>query len=321
MEELISVVIPVYNVQAYISECMDSILSQTHQNLQILAVNDGSPDDSVRILEEYAAKDSRVRVLNKPNGGLSDARNFGLKYAEGEYVCFIDGDDTISQYFAEHLYRKMKQENADIAVSDMEYVFPDGRREYSEGGKFESGCVKDNPELILINNSACNKLYRTSLFDGIDFPVGKLYEDLATVPVLVERAGKIVKVNEPLYYYRQAREGSIRHSVTERIFEIYDAVARVKQYAVKDQADERVLAAVDSLYCIHCLDSITLKIKSFDDRDAREAYLKKNMTLLKQAYPAYMKDSFVKNASFKKKLIYRLLDWGKYATVLKIYDR
>ncbi len=321
MEELITVIIPVYKVQAYISECMDSILAQTYRNLQVLAVNDGSPDDSVKILEGFAAKDSRVRVLNKDNGGLSDARNYGLKYAEGKYVCFIDGDDTVSENFVGHLYEKMKQENADIAVSDMEYVYPDGRREYSEGGRFESGSVKENPELILINNSACNKLYRTELFSGLEFPVGKLYEDLATVPVLLERSERVVKVSEPLYYYRQAREGSIRHTVTERIFEIYDAIARVKQYAAEDNAGERVTACIDSLYCIHCLDSITLKIKSFEDKSVRADYLKKNMMLLKQAYPAYMKDPFVKNASFKKKLIYRLLDWGKYATVLKIYDR
>ena len=127
--ELITAVIPVYNVEQYLRECVESLFAQTYENIEILAVNDGSTDKSRTILERLSEKDNRLRILDKENGGLSDARNFGIAEAKGRYICFIDGDDTIAPAFIEHLHDAIQ--DADISVCDMEYVYEDGRREYS----------------------------------------------------------------------------------------------------------------------------------------------------------------------------------------------
>ena len=204
----ISVIVPVYNLEKYIRQCLESVLNQTYRDLEILAVNDGSKDSSKEILDAYALKDPRITVLDKPNGGLSDARNCGMDHMTGEYVVFIDSDDVIDPDMVGHLLEAAEKTGSDIAVSDMEYFYEDGRTGYSDGGQFTCTNVRETPGLIAINNSACNKLFRSELFLDVRFPKGLWYEDLATIPILLCKAGSVVKVNEALYRYRQ-RSGSI----------------------------------------------------------------------------------------------------------------
>ena len=318
-QPLITVIVPVYNIEPYIKECLDSISAQTYRNIEILAVNDGSTDQSKAVMEVCAFEDERLSILDKPNGGLSDARNYGILYAKGEYICFIDGDDTIAPDYVELLVQAV-QDDADIAVCDMEYVYEDGHREFSSGGDFVSASVKEMPSLIRINNSACNKLYRTSLFRDVLFPKGKLYEDLATVPIQIFRSAKVVKVNKPLYFYRQ-RSGSIQHKIDRRVFHIYDAIDRVREYAKAHDADAKVMEEIMHMYIIFGLDITTLKIKDMDRNGERKEMLAENMAYIHERYPDYMDDPFVKNMGFKKRLIFTLLNQGHYRTVLRIYDR
>ena len=318
-QPLITVVVPVYNIEPYIKECLDSISAQTYRNIEILAVNDGSTDQSKAVMEVCAFEDERLSILVLGNGGLSDARNYGILYAKGEYICFIDGDDTIAPDYVELLVQAV-QDDADIAVCDMEYVYEDGHREFSSGGDFVSASVKEMPSLIRINNSACNKLYRTSLFKDVLFPKGKLYEDLATVPIQIFRSAKVVKVNKPLYFYRQ-RSGSIQHKIDRRVFHIYDAIDRVREYARAHDANAKVMEEIMHMYIIFGLDITTLKIKDMDRSGERKEMLDENMAYLRERYPGYMDDPFVKNMGFKKRLIFNLLNQGHYRTVLRIYDR
>lgn len=294
-------------------------MNQTYSNLEILAVNDGSTDNSRAVMEELVKQDSRIKILEKPNGGLSDARNHGIDHARGEYICFVDGDDTIAAAYVEKLYDALKN-GADISACDMEYVYEDGHREYSNGGDFTVSSVKGMPSLIRINNSACNKLYRTALFEKIRFPKGKLYEDLATVPIQIYRSSSVAKVNEPLYFYRQ-RSGSIQHKIDERVFHIYDAIDRCRDYVLAHGNEPEVMEEIRHMYIIYGLDITTLKIKDMDRSGDRVGMLKKNMELLRERYPEYKKDSFLKGMGTKKKIIFSLLDKGFYDMVLKIYDR
>ena len=318
-QPLITVVIPVYNIEPYIKECLDSISAQTYENLEILAVNDGSTDQSKAILEVAAFEENRLTILDKPNGGLSDARNYGILHAHGDYICFIDGDDTIAPDYVKLLYEALS-EDGDIAVCDMEYVYEDGHREFSSGGSFTSASVKDMPSLIRINNSACNKLYRTSLFKEVLFPKGKLYEDLATVPIQIYRSQKVVKVDQPLYFYRQ-REGSIQHKIDRRVFHIYDAIDRVNDYVKTHGNEPEILEEIKHMYIIFGLDITTLKIKDMEKSSEREVMLGENMDYLRARYPEYIDDPYAKNMGFKKRLIFILLSQGHYRTVLRIYDR
>ena len=320
-QPLVTVVIPVYNIEPYIRECIDSVCAQTYRNIEILAVNDGSTDPSKAVLEVAAFEDSRIRIFDKPNGGLSDARNYGLARANGEYICFIDGDDTIAEDYVGAMVQAIESEpDADICVCDMEYVYEDGHTEFSSGGSFTSGCPKENPPLIRINNSACNKLYRTSLFQKILFPKGKLYEDLATVPILLYESRKAVRVPRALYRYRQ-REGSIQHKTDRRVFHIYDAIDRVRDYVGYHGNEPEIRAEIMHMYVIFGLDITTLKIKDMERNEERVRMLEENMALLRERYPDYMNDPFVKRAGWKKRLIYTLLDQGHVRLVLKLYDR
>ncbi len=316
--ELVTVVIPVYNVEKYVKECVDSVLAQTYSNLEVIAVNDGSKDGSLAVLEQY--EDARLRIITQSNAGLSAARNTGLKNAHGSYICFIDSDDIISPYYVEKLYQSIQNTQSEIAVADMEYFYEDGTRKFSVGGQFSVTDCIDNPKLITINNSACNKLFETRLFDDIQFPVGAWYEDLATVPILLYKAKRVSKVDEALYDYRQ-RSGSIAHSADRRIFHIYTALNGLCDYVKAHGNEDAILKELYSLYIVHGLDLTTLRIKDFDDRSVREEYLKENMTNMRTCYPNYKKDVLYQNAGKKKKLIYSLLSVGMYGAVLKIYDR
>ena len=265
MEIVVSVVVPIYNVEKYLSRCIDSIIGQSYDKLQIILVNDGSKDHSLEISKEYEAKDKRIIVLDKVNGGLSDARNYGIKYATGEYIVFIDSDDFIKENMIEKMLEKITMTNSDICVCDMEYLYDNGNIEFASGGDFDVTSDK----LVDINNSACNKMYKTSMFSDISFPVGKYYEDLATIPILMHKANKVCKVNEAFYVYYQ-RSGSIAHSANKKIFDIYYAIDRCIQYIKKHDNDLESIKKLQSLYVLHGLDITTVRIKDFDDKDIRK---------------------------------------------------
>lgn len=318
MEKKVSVIIPVYNVQDYISECLLSVVNQTYQNLEIIAVNDGSTDLSRKELESWLVRDPRIIIIDKENGGLSDARNCGLKQASGDYISFIDGDDRIIETMIEELVKSLEENKSDIAVCDMDYFYDDGSVSYSSGGSFQNTNIQEMPHLIGINNSACNKLYRKELWRDISFPFGKYYEDLATVPIVLYKAHRVSKVSQPLYEYRQ-RRGSIAHAVNENIFDIYDAIDAVKDYVQAHGNEAEVMKEINHLYIVHGLDLTTLRIKDFNQKEVREEYLNRNMDRLMKSYPQFDQDEAYKRVSLRKKIIFSLLKHRKMRQVLRIY--
>ena len=181
---LISVVIPVYNVEEYISRCISSILEQTYRNLQIILVDDGSTDKSGEICGEYAKVDRRVTVIHQTNGGLSSARNTGIDKATGEYITFVDSDDFVSKEMVAYLFALAKNNDCDIAISTHNII----RGEKVWKSYNLSGDVKMTPKRCIekllyddgVDTSAWAKLYKLKLFNGVRYPVGKLYEDIAT---------------------------------------------------------------------------------------------------------------------------------------------
>lgn len=205
MSELISVIIPIYKVEKYLNQCIQSVVGQTYKNLEIILVDDGSPDNCPSICDKWALKDERIRVIHKKNGGLSDARNAGLKVAQGEYIAFIDSDDWISPDMYEKLLRVMKEERADICACNIKSCY--------EEREVVWGCEKytvGNSEQILkmlyddtkYPVSAINKLYRCECWKSLEFPVGKICEDAFTTYKLVHNANKIVQIPEAFYCYR-----------------------------------------------------------------------------------------------------------------------
>ncbi|WP_078545763.1 glycosyltransferase family 2 protein [Litchfieldia alkalitelluris] len=213
----ISIIVPVYNVAKYLNRCITSILEQTFRDFEVILVNDGSIDNSKTICEEFAQKDSRIRVINKINGGLSDARNAGLKVSLGEFIAFVDGDDFIDPRMYEYLYRLIKENDAAISTCKIKSYYEEDIIEQSYIN-IESLYIFDSRTAIkclysgeLTGFSACNKLFSKKLFEKLEFPQGRVYEDAAIMYQLYDKANKIVSIDHAFYYYLR-RENSITSS-------------------------------------------------------------------------------------------------------------
>lgn len=217
--DLISVIIPVYNVEQYLSTCIDSVINQTYHNLEIILVDDGSPDRCGVICDEYAMQDSRIRVIHKVNGGLSDARNAGIEIARGQWLAFIDSDDYIAPCTMEELLSSVMKHNADMAICGV-VTFRDtntGRIENDKRLSLDDGItsgieilksVRQFSQIPAVYAIACNKLYRKTLFDDLRYPIGLYHEDDAIAHHIIGKCDQIVCVGKPLYFYRQT-PGSI----------------------------------------------------------------------------------------------------------------
>ena len=200
-EDLISIVIPVYKVEKYLEKCVESVINQTYKNLEILLVNDGSPDNCPKICDEYAQKDNRIKVIHKENGGLSDARNAGIDVATGKYITFIDSDDYISNDYVEYMYNLAQKHNAQIATCEFEIVYLEDEL------KNDSEYIEDI-EVLTPRDFFYNMLFakrsdvtEIELFKGIRYPKGVVYEDTATTYKLIEKCNKIATGNKKCYFY------------------------------------------------------------------------------------------------------------------------
>lgn len=247
---LISVIVPIYKVEAYLDRCVQSIVNQTHQNLEIILVDDGSPDNCGVMCDTWAKKDKRIKVIHKQNGGLSDARNAGMASANGAYIGFIDSDDYIAPEMYQLLMEQMDADGSDIAACGVEMVFEDGSA--SKRLTIEGCCVLDRDsamEAVIkeswLKQPVWYKLYKTGLVRDIPFPVGKYHEDVFWTWQAVARAGKVSVLDVPCYYYVQ-RNGSImaeRYSLRrldaieakqQRLSFLKDAYPRLAEHARKD---------------------------------------------------------------------------------------
>lgn len=218
---LISIVLPIYNVENYLNDCVESVIKQTYVNLEIILVDDGSTDNSGEMCDVWKKKDKRIIVIHKKNGGLSDARNAGLKIAKGSYIAFIDSDDVIDETFIETLYTSIRETKAQIACCNFS-CFTDKinkENDYNEKNKYELLTGKKLVSAIYCGNYsnisfvAWNKLYKISLFReyNIDYPKGKVHEDTFTTYKLLYFAQSVVIENRNLYWYR-LRGGSITNT-------------------------------------------------------------------------------------------------------------
>ena len=212
MEDLISVIVPVYKVEKYLNKCIESIVNQTYKNLEIILVDDGSPDECGKICDNYAQKDMRIKVIHKENGGLSDARNAGIEVASGIYIAFVDSDDYVSYDYIEYMYKMLINGNAKLAICGVQEIWKNTRIEEENNINMEELTPKEAFENLLFDKgikvSAYAKLYHKSLWEENRFPKGKVYEDTAIIYKVIEEAKKIVYGSKKCYYYI-ARVGSI----------------------------------------------------------------------------------------------------------------
>lgn len=214
MEDLISVIVPVYKVEKYLNTCVQSIVNQTYQNLEIILVDDGSPDQCPAICDEWKQRDSRIVVLHKKNGGLSSARNAGIRIAKGKYIGFVDSDDYIDSDMYKKLYGAIKDAKAELAVCSFELVNEEGKAlESISPIKNEIFSGKIGLDKLTQKNgwhyvTAWNKLYSAKALEGLNFPEEKIHEDEFMIHRVFWNCSKVVSLEEKLYQYVQ-RQGSI----------------------------------------------------------------------------------------------------------------
>ena len=253
MDSLISVIIPVYNVSQYLARCVNSVIAQNYQNIEIILVDDGATDDSGQMCDAFALQDPRVRVVHKTNGGLSSARNAGIQIARGEYLTFIDSDDYVDTDYVEFLYRLICQYPAKMSICSHTVMYDNGtvlHKATEEQGLLDSRTVL---ERILydedIDLSAWAKLYHRSLFETILFPEGRLFEDAATTYRYIHASGQVaLGLSSKLYY--MIRSNSISNaSFTEKKLDLITSTQEMADFCkanypgLDKAADRRLMHA------------------------------------------------------------------------------
>lgn len=271
--KLVSIIIPVFQVENYLDKCIQSVVNQTYRNLEIILIDDGSADHCPEICDNWRKKDTRIRVIHKKNGGLSDARNVGLHAARGYYIAFVDSDDWIDSRFIEYLYVAIRQTNADIAACDVLKVNdgeePEPQNVRDTSFKFEIATSKEAINDILNDRRfravAWNKLYKSEILEGEQFEVGRLHEDEFFSYRLYDKAKSLVYIDIPLYNYRQ-RIGSIMSSFSLKHLDVLDAyLGRIKllesrypDLVIKDKVN----------FCITCI-NLYRKVSKDDKKNAK----------------------------------------------------
>lgn len=277
MEKLVSIIIPVYNVEKYLAECIESVIRQTYTNLEILLIDDGSLDNSGKICDEYAQKDERIKVIHKENGGVSSARNVGLDMAKGEYIAFVDSDDLVEKEYIAAMYENMQENNSDLVFCRYGKYYK-GTIEYVQEKIPKSLIINLQDEkfiqfiyqfFILKNNimgSACRILYKSSLAQKLRFDLEiKISEDLLFVLQTILLAMRVSSIGDYLYRYRQIKESTI-HSYKKDFLRsqlcLYHETNKI--FAIlEDKQKEEVSQIYDAVLC-YSVFSNELKYKQLD---------------------------------------------------------
>lgn len=254
-QPLISIIVPVYNTERFLRACLFSIEAQDFSSFEVLLVDDGSTDSSSQICKEIAEHDPRFKYFFKTNGGLSDARNFGIKQAKGRYLTFIDSDDWIAESYLTYLFEAIRVFEADISTCIYNVCRGKTRSPWKSFASEPICCNKKEALISLlydetISISAAGKLFKRELFDGIEFPFGKSYEDVGTTYRLIQAADSVAIGGAPLYNYVM-REDSIVHQFDNRIFDRYELAHQV--LCSLQNEEENITRAAERFFVVHAM--------------------------------------------------------------------
>lgn len=313
----VSVIVPIYNVEKYLEKCINSLLSQTLEDIQIILVNDGSKDNSGNIAKEYEKNNNdRVIYVEKENGGLSDARNYGLKYATGDFIAFLDSDDYIEKNAYEEMYNKAIEENADYVECDFIWEFPNKIRvdkQYPYKNKKEM--------LSFVRVVAWNKLIKRQLItdNNLEFPKGLRYEDVEFTYKLIPFVNKFAYVNKPFIHYVQ-REGSIANVQNERTAEIFTVLDNVIEFYKKNNIYEKYRDELEYNYARYLLCSSLKRMCKIKDKSIREKLLTESWERLNSNFPNWKENVILKTVNIGKNKYMRTVNKSTYKIYSKILE-
>lgn len=313
----VSVIVPIYNVEKYLEKCINSLLSQTLEDIQIILVNDGSKDNSGNIAKEYEQNNKdRVIYVEKENGGLSDARNYGLKYATGDFIAFLDSDDYIEKNAYEEMYNKAIEENADYVECDFIWEFPNKIRvdkQYPYKNKKEM--------LSFVRVVAWNKLIKRQLItdNNLEFPKGLRYEDVEFTYKLIPFVNKFAYVDKPFIHYVQ-REGSIANVQNERTAEIFTVLDNVIEFYKKNNIYEEYRNELEYNYARYLLCSSLKRMCKIKDKTIREKLLTESWERLNSNFPNWKENVILKTVNIGKNKYMRTVNKSTYKIYSKILE-
>lgn len=313
----VSVIVPIYNVEKYLEKCINSLLSQTLEDIQIILVNDGSKDNSGNIAKEYEKNNKdRVIYVEKENGGLSDARNYGLKYATGDFIAFLDSDDYIEKNAYEEMYNKAIEEDADYVECDFIWEFPNKIRvdkQYPYKNKKEM--------LSFVRVVAWNKLIKRQLItdNNLEFPKGLRYEDVEFTYKLIPFVNKFAYVDKPFIHYVQ-REGSIANVQNERTAEIFTVLDNVIEFYKKNNIYEEYRNELEYNYARYLLCSSLKRMCKIKDKTIREKLLTESWERLNLNFPNWKENVILKTVNIGKNKYMRTVNKSTYKIYSKILE-
>lgn len=313
----VSVIVPIYNVEKYLEKCINSLLSQTLEDIQIILVNDGSKDNSGNIAKECEKNNkNRIIYVEKENGGLSDARNYGLKYATGDFIAFLDSDDYIEKNAYEEMYNKAIEENADYVECDFIWEFPNKIRvdkQYPYKNKKEM--------LSFVRVVAWNKLIKRQLItdNNLEFPKGLRYEDVEFTYKLIPFINKFAYVDKPFIHYVQ-REGSIANVQNERTAEIFTVLDNVIEFYKKNNIYEEYRDELEYNYARYLLCSSLKRMCKIKDKTIREKLLTESWKRLNSNFPNWKENVILKTVNIGKNKYMRTVNKSTYKIYSKILE-
>ena len=324
MQPKVSAIVPVYNVELYLDKCLNSLVNQTLQDIEILVINDGSPDDSQKIIDDYQKKyPNIVRGYVKENGGLSDARNFGVEKATGEYLAFIDSDDYVDIDMFEKMYQKAIETDADVVNSPYTDVRGNNitRKYYGNSVKYFGKSVQESPRILRSANSiACNKIFRRQFWldNNFKFPKGQWFEDSALIYNVLGSANKVECVNIPFYHYVRSRGDSITNTIDERIFDIFKSVESLVNFYKQFLPNEALEEEITYLCLRHTL-ARAFKFTKFEDKAMARRFLNQCYDFYDKNLPHWKESKFV-NGTKKSKAKTKVVRFiRKHRSLAEIY--
>lgn len=297
--KLLSVIIPVYNVEKYLNKCIESIVNQKYENLEIILVDDGSTDNSGKICDQWAKNDERIKVYHKENGGLSDARNYGIERSNGIYLGFVDADDYIDKNMYLNLINGCEKYKKDIGCCNKIRVYKNNFKYENKIKKNKT--VKNNEALLLLlllsDPSSCNKIYKKELFKKIKFPKGKLYEDIATIPYIIDISNGMYldKING--YYYIQRKNSIIHNKFNLNKMDYMINTKMLKEYITYKYSNTDLEEAAK---CFYILSLTALLTNIYSDRKKYKKEYEKIINEMKQI--DYISNKYIKK--YKKIMIW-----------------
>ena len=289
----ISVIVPVYNVEKYLDKCLDSLVKQTLKEIEIIVVNDGTKDNSQEIVDKYVKKyPKKVKSYIKENGGLSSARNYGLKYANGEYIGFVDSDDWVEKDMYEKMYNKAKKSDFDLVVCDLKYVYDDKKVNAYSNIKNDLSESDIKNSMINIYPAAWNKIYKKDLFNnGVLFKEKIWFEDVEFLYRLFPYIKSIGVVKEPFYNYVQ-RQGAITSTFDKRLYDYIDNWNGIIDYYLKEKFYDKYKKELEYNYVRYLYATFVKRVANFKDKEMYKEAVTSAIENVKKRFPKYRRNSY-----------------------------